>query len=99
MPKWSRTTGESRRVELGGAEVVAAPQRGLAAALGGALDHADHHQAREGGHAGAALVREQPADLMPDRVAADLDPAVPAVGGPEDAERARRRVGEEEPRV
>ena len=81
--------GEGRGIELRGAEVVAPFPLDLAAPLGLALDHADQGEAREGGLARVAAVREQPDDV----VAADLDPAVPAVGRPVPVERARRRVG------
>src|SRR3982750_2373205 len=46
--------GEARRVEGGGGEIVAPFPLDLAAALGGALDHADHGEAGKGDLAGAA---------------------------------------------
>src|SRR3954470_11914253 len=87
--------GEARRVQLGGGKIVAPRPLDLAAALGGALDHADHGEAGKCDLARVAPVGEQPGDVAADRVAADLDPAVPSVGRLEGVERARRRVGEE----
>src|SRR3954467_7696507 len=94
-PVAARRAGEGGGVEGGRAQVVAPFPLELAAALGLALDHAEHGQAREGDLARVAPVREQPSHLVADGVAADLDPAVPAVGGLEGVERTRRRVGEE----
>src|SRR3954470_14568957 len=85
--------GEARRVEGGGGEIVAPFPLDLAAALGGALDHADHGEAGKGDLAGVAPAGEQPGHVVADGVAADLDPAVPAVGGLEGVERTRGRVG------
>src|SRR4051794_7039542 len=87
--------GEGGGIEPRGAEVVAPFPLDLAAALGPALDHADQGEAGEGGLARVAAVREQPGRVAADGVAADLDPAVPAVGRLVPVERARRRVGEE----
>src|SRR4051794_14164853 len=67
----------------------------LAAALGLALDHAEHGEAWKGDLAGVAPAREQPGHVVADRVAAGLDPAVLAVGGLEALQRPRGRAGEE----
>src|SRR6478736_1034118 len=63
--------GEARRVQLGGGKRVAPRPLDLAAALGGAIDHADHGEAGKCDLARVAPVGEQPADVAADRVAAD----------------------------
>src|SRR3954463_10027090 len=97
MPQWPRAARAKVQagVELGGAEIVAPLPLDLAVPLGLALDHAEHGQPGEGDLARVAPVREQPADLVADRVAAGLDPAVLASDGRASLDRARRRVGEE----
>src|SRR3954454_15080803 len=95
MPQGPYRAGEARRVERGGGEVVAPFPLDLAAALGLALDHAEHGQTGKGALAGVAPAGEQPGHVVADGVAADLDPSVVAVGGLEGVERTRRRVGEE----
>src|SRR4051812_49625428 len=94
-PAAAHRAGEGGGVEAGRAQVVAPLPLDLAAAPGPALDHADHGEAGEGDLARVAPVREQPGHLVADGVAADLDPAVVAVGRLEGVERTRRRVGEE----
>jgi hypothetical protein len=59
--------GEGRGFELRGAGVVAPFPLDLAAPLGLALDHADQGEAREGGLARVAAVREQPDDVVGSR--------------------------------
>src|SRR5689334_19284084 len=54
MAQWPRRAGEGRGVEPGGARAVAPRPLDLAAALGGAPDHADHAEAAGGGLARVA---------------------------------------------
>src|SRR5947208_3359060 len=85
--------GEARCVQLGGGEMVALLRLDLAAALGGALDHADHGEAGKCDLAQVAPAGEQPGHVAAHRVAADLDPAVLAVGRGVGLEGTGRRVG------
>ena len=88
MPQWARTArAKLAGVEPGGGQIVAPLPLDLAAALGLALDHADHGEAGKGDLARVAPVREQPGHVVADGVPADLDPAVVAVDRLEGVER------------
>ena len=65
--------------------------RGLAPALNRGLDHADGGEAGEARLPGMTAVGGEPRDVAADEVAADLDPAVIAVGGLQPVDRRCRR--------
>ena len=70
MPMRAHGPGEGLGIELDRAEIVTPLLLDLAAALGVALDHADHDHVRQGERARMATIRVQEVDIVADRVAA-----------------------------
>lgn len=73
--------GEGGGGELRGGEVVSTGDGGPAVALDGGLDHADHGEVGEAPLVREAAVGKEPAGVVADDGAADLNATVVAVGG------------------
>ena len=95
VPVGAHGGGELLGGELGGGEIIAPLEAGLAVTLGQSLDHADHGEVLEAPLAGEAAVGDEPLHVMADGMAADFNAAVVAVGGLVSVERERIGGGEE----
>lgn len=79
MPRWARRAGKKLGVKRQGGKVVAALPGCSAAAVEFGLDHGDGLEPEEALLAWVAAIREQPIDVVANRVAAGFDPSVIAL--------------------
>ena len=92
MPQCARAARAKVATSSGGGQVVAAGDGGRAGALDLGLDHPDRREAGKARLAGMAAVANQPGDVAGHQVAADLDPAMVAVGGLQPVESCGRPI-------